>query len=664
MQQTLEAPAEPKRVAPGQVATAGLVLAPAALALYLGLNSGGFFPGATGTAAVALLVLLAARAVLADRPFEGLGWSGGLAAGALALLAAWTLASALWSDAPARALLEYDRTLLYLATVLLLGSLAYSERRARVALAGVVLAATAICAVAFIVRTLPETFPVDTGIVPKRMAYPLGYWNALGLLAGFALLGCTHLTASDRVRGAGRVLAAAALPLLGAALLLTFSRGAIVATIGGLLLYACAARSRLLVTGLAATAVPTAVALVATYRADLLASDRPTSAAAADQGADLALIVLAAALAAGILRWCLLRVDWRLARASWRQRPWLARGVAGTLAVAAVVAFFVGDGPSELSRQYDNFVEGDTIPAEKQRERLTQIGNNGRLGQWDVGLEAAAAEPLRGVGAGGFATLWTREREGTLVVHDGHSLYVEAFAELGAVGLGLLLAAIVALVVGVARRTRGGDRPLAAAVLALTCTWAVHAGVDWDWEMPVLGAPLLGLCALMVARPPGEGRRPPGGMRRVVPALGFLVLAIAPASVAISQNRLNESVRAFRAGDCERSISLALDSAAAVPVRPEPFQLLGFCDARLGRHELAERVMRNAVRLDPDNWEFRYSLAIVLAAAGRDPRPELEAALALDPRSRLLRTAERRFATNDRAVWQRRARGAPLPFQR
>jgi cytochrome c-type biogenesis protein CcmH/NrfG len=194
--------------------------------------------------------------------------------------------------------------------------------------------------------------------------------------------------------------------------------------------------------------------------------------------------------------------------------------------------------------------------------------------------------------------------------------------------------------------------------------WVVHTGVDWDWEMPVLGAPLLGLCALAVATPPRARAAAPGGMRRIVPALVLLVLAITPVTVVVSQNRLNASVQAFRDGDCERSIALALDSVSALPVRPEPFQVMGFCDTREGRHEVAERVMRNAVRLDPDNWEFHYSLALVLAAAGRDPRPALARALALDPRSPLLRRVTRRFAGAEATVWQRRALDAPLPFQR
>jgi hypothetical protein len=351
-------------------------------------------------------------------------------------------------------------------------------------------------------------------------------------------------------------------------------------------------------------------------------------------------------------------------RATFRVHRSARRAVAACAVAAAGVAFFAADAPGELSRQYDNFVEGDTVPAEKQRERLTQVGNNGRLDQWDVALEAAADEPLHGAGAGTFATVWARNREGTLVVHDGHSLYIEALAELGWVGLGLFLVAFGSLLLGVFRRARGPDRPLFAAVGAIGCMWAVHASVDWDWEMPVLGVPLVGLMAHAVARPPCEQRTSPNGTRRVVVALVFLVLAITPASVALSQTRLNASVRAFHEGDCDRSVELAIDAASALPMRPEPFQVMGFCDARLGRYELAERVMRNAVRLDPDDWEFHYSLAIVLAASGRDPRPELTTALELNPQSTLLRRSRHLFGGADPKVWQRRARVAPLPFQR
>ena len=61
---------------------------------------------------------------LAADPFEGVSRWGPVAAGALALFALWQLLSWQWSDAPGRALLEFDRTLLYVAALVLFGSLA------------------------------------------------------------------------------------------------------------------------------------------------------------------------------------------------------------------------------------------------------------------------------------------------------------------------------------------------------------------------------------------------------------------------------------------------------------------------------------------------------------------------------------------------------------
>ncbi len=70
-----------------------------------------------------------------------------------------------------------------------------------------------------------------------------------------------------------------------------------------------------------------------------------------------------------------------------------------------------------------------------------------------------------------------------------------------------------------------------------------------------------------------------------------------------------------------------------------------------------------AVRRDPDNWEFHYSQALVLGATGRDPRDSAARALRLNPRLRLTRDAVRAFRSNSRARWKRAARAAPLPFQ-
>jgi cytochrome c-type biogenesis protein CcmH/NrfG len=100
-----------------------------------------------------------------------------------------------------------------------------------------------------------------------------------------------------------------------------------------------------------------------------------------------------------------------------------------------------------------------------------------------------------------------------------------------------------------------------------------------------------------------------------------------------------------------------------MPSRPEPWEVIGYCDARLGYSALAERAFDNAIRLDRDNWQLHYGLALVRAAAGADPRPAAREALRLNPRGTLTRGAVRRFATRSPAAWRAQARTAPFALQ-
>jgi hypothetical protein len=153
----------------------------------------------------------------------------------------------------------------------------------------------------------------------------------------------------------------------------------------------------------------------------------------------------------------------------------------------------------------------------------------------------------------------------------------------------------------------------------------------------------------------------PGRLARVVIGLGCLVVAVTPLRVAAAQSRLDASVAAFKRGDCPRAIDQGLDSLSAVAARPEPREVIGFCDVRLGVPQLAVRQLRDAVDQDPRFWEYHYALGLVLAANGRDPRPELRQALRRNPRERLAREGVRRFATANPRLWRARAQNARLP---
>jgi hypothetical protein len=151
-------------------------------------------------------------------------------------------------------------------------------------------------------------------------------------------------------------------------------------------------------------------------------------------------------------------------------------------------------------------------------------------------------------------------------------------------------------------------------------------------------------------------------MVRIVGALCVGVLAITPAAIAISQSHLERSVAEFDRGECDGAINSALGSLDALKVRPEPYEIIGYCDARAGQNQLALLAMRNAVSRDPHSWETHYGLAIARAASGSDPMPQLYLARSLNPLEPIVQSAIRGMRGKGPAEWKRRARLARLPI--
>ena len=123
-------------------------------------------------------------------------WSG-VAIVCLALLGVWTLASAAWSDAPARALIEYGRLLTYLLVLVACASLVPREHRLAWGIRGVAVAIAAVCVAALITRLRPDLWG-EEAIAGGRLDFPITYWNGLGMLAGIGVVLGLHLAASAR----------------------------------------------------------------------------------------------------------------------------------------------------------------------------------------------------------------------------------------------------------------------------------------------------------------------------------------------------------------------------------------------------------------------------------------------------------------------------------
>jgi hypothetical protein len=607
-----------------------------------------------------LAVALVLRVTLAPRPFEGWSSALALASGALAGFAVWTLASALWSDAPARAMSEFDRTLLYTLVLVLTGSFATRAGDLAMLLRFTAAAFGAAAVAGLLTRLAPATFPISAGFLPERIAFPLTYWNAMGIATALAVLFAVHLSASGREHRVIRVVAAAALPALAVTLYLTFSRGAIWALPVGVVLYALLAQPRGLLTA-AVAAIPAAVAVKVAYGADLLAQADYDTAAAAPQARHVGLTVLACCAVAAALRAAGLLLDARLERVNLPSRA-RAIFVGGVLAVLVCGALVV-NAPAKLGDAVSTFREGRYLTGEDLRDRLTSTVDNGRVDNWRVALDGWRENRLHGTGAGTYRLTWERYRPAPPVkMNDGHSLYLETLSELGVVGLGLIVVILGTLLVGGLRRLGGaGERHAHAMYVAGGAMLCLHAGVDWDWEMPALFVWFFGAGGIVLAARHGRlGEL--GRMPRIVAALAVLVVAITPALIGLSQLALNRAADAFAARDCPTAIDAALTATERFGARPEPWRILGYCDARLGEYELARRAMDAARERDPDNWQLAYGQAIVYGVSGLDPLPYARDAVRLNPLDPFARSLLRDLERAKDAAARRRVAGrAQIP---
>jgi O-antigen ligase len=298
------------------------------------------------------------------------------------------------------------------------------------------------------------------------------------------------------------------------------------------------------------------------------------------------------------------------------------------------------------------------------RTRLTSAVDNGRIDNWRVALDGFDAQPLHGTGAGTYRITWDEDRPAPPIkVNDGHSLYLETLSELGVVGLVLLLIALGTMLGVGAARLGGPERHAHGAFLAAGVMLLAHAAIDWDWEMPALFVWFFGAGGVVLAAREarlGELGRTP----RLVGALAVLLLALTPALFAYSQAPLDRAVTAFSRRDCGVAIDAALSATERFGTRPEPWMVLGYCDARLGQFALARRAMDAARARDPNNWQYAYGQAIVYGVSGADPRPYAAEALRLNPLDPLARSlvSELRSARTA-ARRQEVARRAGIPLE-
>jgi hypothetical protein len=458
---------------------AGLLLLPVVLAFF----SGAFFEGARLVAAICAWALLALAAVAVPGAPLPCARPARAAIVALAGFAAWTWIAASWSSSPASADQELELALLYLPA-LAAGALAWRERRAA-RMVEPALAAGALVVIGYGLsgRLLPGVIHLHaTARAGGRLEQPITYWNATGALAAIGLVLCARMAGDVTRPRALRIAAAAAAAPLGMGAYLSFSRGAIACLLAGLAALVAFEPSR---AQLRAVALALGAGALAGAAAAPFGAVRALHAGSATaQG--LVVLALLAAVIAGAALLQARGLDERPAPLRLSVAPVVAVVVVLALIPYAAVVLAERGGPSR------DAAFGAT------NARLSDVGTH-RLSYWRVAVDVAADHPIAGTGPGAFAVEWLRRRTIDERVRNAHSLELQTLADLGLIGLALL-AAILAATVIAARVALRGDRALAAGPAAAALTWALHAGLDWDWEMPAVTLVAVALAGMLLCR--------------------------------------------------------------------------------------------------------------------------------------------------------------------
>jgi hypothetical protein len=231
-----------------------------------------------------------------------------------------------------------------------------------------------------------------------------------------------------------------------------------------------------------------------------------------------------------------------------------------------------------------------------------------RTAYWHVAVREAEAHPVAGSGAGTFADWWLRERSTAISTKEAHSLYLETLAELGPLGLALVLSAFA---VAAAAAFRGG-RPVVGAGLT---AYAIGAAVDFHWELAGVTVPAVVLGAAAVSAPRAH--------RSSVQALPVLITLIAATVLAYAGNeRLASARAALSLGDDARAAADARSALRFAPFSSDAWGVIG--DAT---HSAA--AYRRGIALDRTHWSLWFKLAAV--TSGEPHRLALREAARLNP---------------------------------
>jgi hypothetical protein len=610
-----------------------LVLLPAVLAfapvLGLAAAQGGYFPTSWGWASVPLLWAVAIALILRER--IGLASRERFFLAALAGLVGWVALSTFWSVAPAQTVLEVERVLVYLAVVAVVLLLA-GRRSARRLLGGLLVAISLITLFSLLTRLVPDRIGVYDRTAVYRLAEPIGYWNGLAIFAVIGTLIACGFAARAHTLWA-RAASAGAMVVLLPTLYFTFGRGAWIALAAGLVVAIAVdpRRLQLIAALLVLAPLPAIAVLVASRESGLTHAGTPLARAAHDgHRVALAIVLLTAANALLAAIFASVARGIEVPRAV---QAAFAVTVAAVIVLALAGVFARYGGPVTLAKKgYTTFKAPPPHSTSNLNSRLLSFSGNGRADLWGLAWDDANGHPLLGAGAGTYERYFLRHQPPDVSrVRDAHGLYVETLAELGPIGLAILVAA---LAIPLATLSRARRHPLVPAAAGAYVAYLVHTGVDWDWELPAvtLAGLLCGASILLFAR---RSSPPPLSPPTRFVAAGVAVVIAGFAAIALLGNTaLSRSEAARENGKLARAATEARRARTLMPWSPRPWEALGRAQVTAGLLPDARRSFGKAISMDDGDWRLWYELGG--ATTGAAQRRALRRAVALYPRSGLL----------------------------
>jgi tetratricopeptide (TPR) repeat protein len=627
------------------------LISPLALILGLALAGGGFFLSDRHIAGLAVLAVLVAMLALGAAGKATLGrpfwWATGLIGG-LALFSAF---SSLWSGSVELSVIEADRVLVYLGFFLTAFLIAQTDQRRQRFAEGIGIALIGAALLALASRLLPHVFELGAGPGSgARTGYPFGYWNADGLAFGIGAAFCLWMSRRS-LTAALRWVAVGAIPVLLLALYFTYSRGGLVGlgvACGCLLILS---HDRLWMLGTLAVGAVGAIPAVLKVQASTSLAENYPQQATVDQGVTV-LLFLAAGIALSLLLYALLyRAERRggaltgraLALSRDRRTLRIIALVGALLALAAALA--VG------GRAWDEFSSPDQQFPSDPAKHFEEFSSANRHEFWRVAIDAFEEAPVLGHGAGTYRFSWDKLRHIDVPVLNAHSLYLQAFTELGVFG-GLLVLGLVGTILWTgfaAWRNAGGPRRELYAVLFAAClAFAVGAAIDWFWEIAGVGAIFFLAGGALVAARCGQlaqARSQNNGKedrRRFALTVGGLALAWISALALIGPLLVDREIDTSNANAADGNVAAAVDHAETArsiePWAASPYLQLGLLAEAQGEYGPALHRLSQAIDREEDNWKLHYLRARVehKAGDGGAAQASLEEAQRLNPEEECL----------------------------